>query len=67
MGLTDEEHDELGGVEYRALKVLLWVLFCTKIFPVRGLMVSVFLWVYVSVVVVSRTVDCEGLVLWGYR
>lgn len=23
--LTKEEHDELGGVEYRALKVLFWI------------------------------------------
>ena len=26
MDLTEEQRDELGGVEYRALKVLLWIL-----------------------------------------
>jgi hypothetical protein len=26
VGLSDEQRDELGGVEYRALQVLLWVL-----------------------------------------
>jgi len=26
VGLTEEQRDELGGVEYRAIKALLWVL-----------------------------------------
>ncbi len=24
-GLTNEQHDELGGVEYRALRALFWI------------------------------------------
>lgn len=36
-GLTEEQMDELGGVEYRALKLLFWIVLCYWIFlPLAG-------------------------------
>lgn len=36
-GLTEDQMDELGGVEYRALKLLFWIVLCYWIFlPVAG-------------------------------
>jgi hypothetical protein len=33
IGLSDEDHEELGGVEYRALTVLLWIVSGVSTFP----------------------------------
>lgn len=36
-GLTEEQMDELGGVEYRALKLLFWIVLCYWLFlPIAG-------------------------------
>jgi hypothetical protein len=35
IGLSDDDYDELGGVEYRALTVLLWIVSGVSAFPSR--------------------------------
>ena len=56
--MTEEERDELGGVEYRALKTLLWVLLGT-VFVVWKLILGYFF----SVLLLS----CLCLGLWILR
>ena len=33
IGLSDDDYEELGGVEYRALTILLWIVSAVRIFP----------------------------------
>ena len=35
IGLSDDNYEELGGMEYRALTVLLWVVSAVSTFPFR--------------------------------
>lgn len=65
LGLTEEQREELGGVEYRAVKVLLLVLVGMRLCLWGGLMGSLFLRTVVFELDLSCSVDYVGFGSWG--
>ena len=47
VGLTEEQREELGGVEYRAVKLLLKVLVGRILSDISGAYCSLLLWTFV--------------------
>ena len=65
LGLTEEQREELGGVEYRAVKVLLLVLVGMGLCLWGGLTGSLFLRTVVFELDLSCSVDYVGFGSWG--
>src|SRR2546423_8114193 len=63
LGLTEQQREELGGVEYRAVKLLLKVLIGTN-WEKRRLTSSILLWAFNFKLDLSCTLDCQGWDVW---